>query len=243
MTSQQRTRKRISESNGNSSTVPWRRVVEAIARKRDAVVPNRAVLVGVSGIDGSGKGFVTAKLADAFRAKSLNMAVISADDWLNLPHVCMNHHNYAEHFYEHAIRFDEMFERLIVPLKYHREINITADCAHAKATTYRERRYDFRNIDIVLLEGIFLFKRGYRHQFDLSVWIDCSFECALERAIERGQEGLPPAETIKAFQTIYFPAQRIHLARDNPSEGADIVFMNDSFLRKFFGAGFAPNRG
>jgi len=202
-------------------------VVEAIARKRDAVMPNRAVLVGISGIDGSGKGFVSAKLAKMLGAKSLNVAPISADDWLNLPKVCLNPENYAEHFYRHAIRLDEMFERLVVPLKYHREINITADCADAKATTYRERRYDFRNIDIVLVEGIFLFKRGYRHQFDLSVWIDCSFECALERAIERGQEGLPPAETIKAFQTIYFPAQRIHLARDNPREGADIVFAND----------------
>ena len=227
MTSQQRTRKRSSESNGNSSTVPWRGVVEAIARKRDAVVPNRAVLVGISGIDGSGKGFVTAKLAEALRAKSLNVALISADDWLNLPHVSMNHDNYAEHFYQHAIRFDEMFERLIVPLKYHREINITADCADAKATTYRERRYDFRNIDIVLLEGIFLFKRGYRHQFDLRVWIDCSFECALERAIERGQEGLPPTETSEAFETIYFPAQRIHLARDEPREAADCIVTND----------------
>jgi len=227
MTSQQRTRKRISESNGNSSTVPWRGVVEAIARKRNAVVPNRAVLVGISGIDGSGKGFVSAKLADALRAKSLNVAVISADDWLNLPHVCMNHDNYAEHFYQHAIRFDEMFEKLIFPLKQNRKINITADCADAKATILRKHRYEFRKIDIVLLEGIFLFKRGYRHQFDLSVWIDCSFECALERAIERGQEGLPPAETIEAFETIYFPAQRIHLARDKPREAADCIVTND----------------
>ena len=223
MTSQQRTPKRISESNGNSLET----VAEAIARKRDAVVPDRAVLIGISGIDGSGKGFVTAKLAEALRAKSLNVAVISADDWLNLPHVCMNHDNYAEHFYQHAIRFDEMFEKLIFPLKQNREINITADCADAKATTYRERRYDFRNIDIVLLEGIFLFKRGYRHQFDLSVWIDCSFECALERAIERGQEGLPPTETSEAFETIYFPAQRIHLARDKPREAADCIVTND----------------
>jgi len=217
--------------------------VEALARKREAVVPNRAVLVGISGIDGSGKGFVTEKLADALRTKSLNVVLISADDWLNLPYVSINPDNYAEHFYEHAIRFDEMFERLIVPLRQNREINITADCADAKATTYREQCYDFRNIEIILLEGIFLFKPAYRRQFDLGVWIDCSFKCALERAIERGQEGLAPAETIKAFQTIYFPAQRIHLARDNPREAADIVFMNDSFLRKFFGTGFAPNRG
>src|SRR6516164_1034492 len=227
----------------NSSDRRLASIVAGILEAGSRVPATRALLVGTSGIDGSGKGFVTEKLADALRTKSLNVVLISADDWLNLPYVSINPDNYAEHFYEHAIRFDEMFERLIVPLRQNREINITADCADAKATTYREQCYDFRNIDIVLLEGIFLFKPAYRHQFDLGVWIDCSFKCALERAIERGQEGLPPAETIKAFQTIYFPAQRIHLARDNPSEGADIVFMNDSFLRKFFGTGFAPNRG
>ena len=227
----------------NSSDRRLASIVAEILEAGSRVPATRALLVGISGIDGSGKGFITEKLADALRTKSVNVALISADDWLNLPHVSINRDNYAEHFYEHAIRFDEMFERLIVPLRQNREINITADCADAKATTYREQCYDFRNIDIVLLEGIFLFKPAYRHQFDLGVWIDCSFKCALERAIERGQEGLPPTETIKAFQTIYFPAQRIHLARDNPREGADIVFMNDSFLRKFFGTGFAPNRG
>ena len=227
----------------NSSDRRLASIVAGILEAGSRVPATRALLVGISGIDGSGKGFVSAKLAEALRARSLNVALISADDWLNLPHVSINRDNYAEHFYEHAIRFDEMFERLIVPLRQNREINITADCADAKARTYREQCYDFRNIEIILLEGIFLFKPAYRRQFDLGVWIDCSFKCALERAIERGQEGLPPAETIKAFQTIYFPAQRIHLARDNPREAADIVFMNDSFLRKFFGTGFAPNRG
>jgi uridine kinase len=213
--------------DANSSDRRLASVVAETLEARSRVPATRALLVGISGIDGSGKGFITEKLADALRTKSLNVALIPADDWLNLPHVSINRDNYAEHFYEHAIRFDEMFERLIVPLKQNRDINITADCADAKGTTYREQCYDFRNIDIVLLEGIFLFKPAYRHQFDLGVWIDCSFKCALKRAIERGQEGLPPAETIKAFQTIYFPAQRIHLARDNPREGADIVFAND----------------
>jgi uridine kinase len=161
------------------------------------------------------------------RAIGRNVAVISADDWLNLPDVCINRDNYAGHFYEHAIRFEQIFERLIVPLKQNHEINIAADCADAKATAYRKHRYEFRNIDIVLLEGIFLFKPQYRHHFDLTVWIECSFKCALERAIERGQEGLPPAETLKAFETIYFPAQRIHIARDNPRGVADIVVAND----------------
>jgi uridine kinase len=227
MTSQQRTPTRITESNGNSSTVPWRRVVDVIARKRGAVAPDRAVLVGISGIDASGKGFITQNLAEGLRKGGWNVAALSADDWLNLPDVCINRDNYAEHFYEHAIRFDEMFEQLIIPLKENRGISLTADCADAKATSYRTRRYDFHEIDIVLLEGILLYKPAYRDHYDLAVWIECSFEAALERAIKRCQEGLPPTETIRAFKTIYFPAQRIHLARDNPRDAADIIFLNN----------------
>jgi uridine kinase len=230
MMSQQRTHKRISESDGNSSVVPSRKLVEAIARKRDGDVPNRAVLVGISGIDGSGKGFAAAKLANALRAESLNVAVISADDWLDVPNVCFNPRNHAEHFYEHAIRFDQMFKRLIIPLRDYCEIDILADCGDAKATVHRKHRYVFQNIDVVLLEGIFLFKLGYREHFDFKIWIECSFQIALKRAIARGQEGLAPVETQNAFETIYFPAQRIHLDRDDPQRAADVILQNDDWL-------------
>ena len=201
-------------------------VTSAIIEKREALSPQRSLLVAVSGIDASGKGFITQQLAERLRKAGWNVAVISADDWLNLPKVCVNSDNYAEHFYEHAIRFDEMFKQLIMPLKRNRGISLTADCADARATAFRKERYDFRNIDVVLLEGIFLFKSTYRHHFDQTIWIDCSFKSALQRAIKRGQEGLSREETVRAFQTIYFPAQAIHLARDNPREAADIVLTN-----------------
>ena len=72
-----------------------------------------------------------------------------------------------------------------------------------------------------------MFKPMYRDHFDLKVWIDCSFATALRRAMARRQERLPPQEAKRAFETIYFPAQRIHLARDNPRKAADIVFTNE----------------
>ena len=57
-----------------------------------------------------------------------------------------------------------------------------------------------------------------------------SSETALERALQRGQEGLSPAETIRAHKTIYFPAQRLHFARDNPRAVADMILCNDPRL-------------
>ena len=203
------------------------KLAEQIVAARLKAPFHRALLVGVSGIDGSGKGFITTQLDQRLRDLGWSVAVVCADDWLNLPDVCVNRDNPAEHFYDNALRLEEMFDRLILPLRNERRVDIVADCGDAKAVAYRKHHYVFRNIDILLLEGIFLFKSAYRDQFDLKVWIDCSFATALRRAMARGQEGLPPQEAKRIFETIYFPAQRIHLARDNPRKAADIVFAND----------------
>ena len=208
--------------------VEYASVISAIIEKRKPLSLQRALLVGISGIDAAGKGFVTARIADWLEKRGIKLAVISADGWLNLPHVRFHQQVPAKHFYENAIRFDEMFERVVLPLRDARNANVESDFAEETATTFRKHRYAFRNIDIILLEGIFLFKPMCRDHFDLKIWIDCSFATALRRAMARGQEGLPPAETINAFETIYFPAQRIHLARDNPRKAADCIFANDT---------------
>src|SRR6266480_6766631 len=201
-----------------------------IVAKRAEKSAGQAVLVGISGIDAGGKGFITGKIAKRLQELGWRVATINADDWLNLPEVWMSRRTQGEHFYKHAMRFEKMFDQLIVPLKENRAVSFVADCADAKGKR-RKHRYEFRKIDIVLLEGIFLFKPAYRHHFDLTAWVDCSFGTALERAITRCQEGLPPAETIRAFTTIYFPAQRIHFARDNPQDVADFIIRNDNASR------------
>jgi uridine kinase len=204
-------------------------VICAIIGKREALSPERALLVGISGIDAAGKGFVTAQFAESLEKRGFKVAVINADAWLNLPHVRFRRQDPPTHFYENAIRFEEMFERVVLPLRDTRSVNVDSEFAEETAATFRRHRYAFRNIHVVLLEGIFLFKPVYREHFDLKVWVDCSFSTALQRAITRGQEGLPAEETTRAFETIYFPAQRIHLARDNPREAADIILANDNF--------------
>src|SRR5881275_428397 len=94
----------------------------------------QAVLVGISGIDAGGKGFITEEIAQRLQELGWRVATINADDWLNLPEVCLSQHKPAEHFYEHAMRFDEMFDQLIVPLKENRAVSFVADCADAKGT-------------------------------------------------------------------------------------------------------------
>jgi uridine kinase len=192
----------------------------------------RARLIAISGIDGSGKGYVSARLAEKLAGKGFRVALVAADGWLNLPHVRFGGDDPGEHFYSHAFRFDEMFSRLIEPLARDGSSHLVAEYAEETATCYRRHVYEFDDIDLILLEGIFLFKREHRQRYDFRLWIDCSFKTALERALSRSQEGLPPAETIAAYERIYFPAERVHFERDRPADSADLVYVNDAHLEQ-----------
>src|SRR6185369_13941480 len=160
-------------------------------------------------------------------------AILNVDGWLNLPQKRFAESAPALNFYENAVRLDQFFNELVMPLREQRSIHLVADFVEETASDYRKHTYDFRDVSVLLVEGIFLFKPQYRKCFDLAIWIDCSFPTALARAISRAQEGLSPASTIAAYDTIYFPAQRIHLAQDHPRENADLIFEND--VNKFGG--------
>jgi uridine kinase len=210
------------------------RVADVIARiieKRSAVPAQRAVLMAVSGIDGSGKGYITERIVSRLQAQEPRVATINVDGWLHLPGRRFRAERSAEHFLENGIRFAEMFDQLVLPLRQNRSYRFKASLADATNTAdYRDCVYDFTDVAIILLEGIFLLKQEFRGYYDLALWVDCTFETALERAMGRGQEGLSSEDTLHDYETIYFAAQRLHLARDHPREAADLIVINDPRL-------------
>ncbi|MEK6300847.1 MAG: uridine kinase [Acidobacteriota bacterium] len=205
-------------------------VVNQILESRRSVSAQRSVLAAITGIDACGKGYVTTRIVNKLRAKGVRAAAITIDGWLNLPSKRFDASNPAEHFYLHAIRFEEMFAQLVLPLRDRRSLRLEADYAEETTTEYRRHIYEFEDIDVIALEGIYLLKRAFQPHYDLSYWIECSFDTALERAIARAQEGLPPEETVRAYRTIYFPAQEIHFQRDNPKAAATLLVNNDARL-------------
>jgi len=82
-----------------------------------ALQRRRSALVAVTGIDGSGKGYVASSLLRFLQEARLRVASINIDGWLCLPSVRFSKSAPAQNFYERAIRFDDLFERLVLPLK------------------------------------------------------------------------------------------------------------------------------
>lgn len=202
-----------------------------ITARQARIAGFRSLLVGVSGIDGSGKGYVSARLAEALCRRKTHAAVINVDPWLRLPAERFDARRPAEHFYERGLRLEEMFESVVLPLKARRSVNATINAADAtNATAYYPLKIEHEQVDVIILDGIFLFKRELRHWLDVSVWVDCSFETALQRALRRNQEDLPPELIVRDYHSIYFPAQRIHFLRDDPQSFAELTISNDVAL-------------
>lgn len=201
-----------------------------IAAARARVPADQSVLVALTGIDGCGKGYVARRVADAILKDGLRPEIITVDGWLNLPERRFDPRNPAENFYFHALRFPEMFDQLIDPLRARRSVRVESDFLFETDAVYRRRLWDIHDVDVILLDGIFLLKSAFRHRYDFSCWIDCSFETALERAIARAQEGKSAEETREVYRTTFHAAQRIHLERDRPRGAASLVLVNDARL-------------
>jgi uridine kinase len=214
----------------NAPVADMESMVGRIVEARDRESAARAVLVAITGIDGSGKGYLAAQMMAALQGRGIHVVLLGIDGWLNLPDRRFSRDNPAEHFYLNALRFEALFSQLVFPLRDRRSIRLEADYAEETATSYRKQLYEFSDVEVILLEGIYLLKRQFQDYYDISVWIDCTFDTALERAIARGQEALAAEETIKAYRTIYFPAQQIHFERDRPRAAAGAIINNDPRL-------------
>lgn len=201
-----------------------------ILERRRCLDAGRSLLVGISGIDGAGKGWVTQRLADRLRSSGLRIASVGIDHWLALPGVRFNPTNPGAHFYHRALRQEAFVREFLRPLQQTRSVDVIVDVVAETASASERQRFTWTDVDIVLAEGIFLFKLAYRPMFDLAVWVACTNETALERAIARSQEQLPPEATVRAYRTIYFPAQRLHQQVDRPELAADFTIINDPRL-------------
>jgi len=188
--------------------------------------------VGISGIDASGKGYVAKLLQEELEFKGCKVANINIDLWQNPIPVRLKKDNAAENVYENIFRWNEFFQQLIFPLQKTKSIYLETKGIRSDADIYYPFVYDYQDIDILLIEGILLFKKKYLMHYDYKVWVDCSFETGLQRAIHRNIERLDEASLIKDYETYYYAAQRLHFEKDDPQSAADVIFDNDLVLSK-----------
>ena len=188
----------------------------------------KAQVVAISGIEGSGKRALTEKIAAALTLDGLNVAVIHTDDWEANKNVRFNVMNSPEEYYLNAYRFDEMFEQLILPLKLFGSIKTSVNLDDAESP--RQVDYHFNDIDIILIEGVYLLQEAYLDLYDYSCWVKSNFDTAFKRLheqanIEESQEAL-----VNLFELLIKPAGQYHLYADDPIGNSRSIYLEEASI-------------
>ena len=118
-----------------------------------------AFAVGISGIDASGKGYIANLLQQDLGSNGYNVANINIDPWQNPISIRLQKENAAENVYENIFRWNDFFEQLIFPLQKNKSIYLETQGIRTDADVYYPIIYDYKNIDILMVEGILLFKK------------------------------------------------------------------------------------
>jgi uridine kinase len=180
--------------------------------------------VAISGIDASGKGYLAKHLEDELKKQGLIVANINVDPWQNPIAVRLQRENPAENFYHNVFRWNDIFYKLIIPLRKDGHIKTTCRLIHSHADVYFDHTFDYNKLDILILEGIFLFQEKFVPYYDFKVWVDCSFDVGLKRALKRNVEKLDEMQLRHDYATYYYPAQRYHFEKDKPLLKADYIY-------------------
>ena len=188
----------------------------------------KAQVMAISGIEGSGKRELTEKIAAALKLEGLNVAVIHTDDWEACKSIRFNIMNSPEEYYLNAYRFDEMFENLILPLKLFGSIKTSVNLDDSESP--RTVEYDFKDIDIILIEGVYLIQQAFLDLYDYTCWVKSNFEKAFKKLsesanVEESQEAL-----VNLFEMLIKPAGQYHLYADDPIGNSKSIYLEQETI-------------
>lgn len=202
---------------------------------------DRPFVVGINGIEGSGKSTLSHQLAARLRDEGDEVHVISVDDFHRPRSVRFQRGELSPEGYRlDSIDFPALAERALRPLRTARRFPM--DVATASWDVDQDvpvqRHASVATNAIVVVEGVFLFEPPTLPLLDLKVFLKADFDVILARVAVRDFARFGSADqVITRYRTKYIPGQQLYLDQAQPEDVADIVLdTNDPTAAKWLKA-------
>ena len=191
------------------------------------------ILVGIDGVDASGKTTLANKLADRLEESNRQIIRASIDGFHNPEAIryrkgrdspngyyqdSFNHHLIIDKLLKPLSSGDLKYKEVVFDYRIDDEVNVPSKKADKDA--------------ILIMDGIFLFRPELLNYWDIKIFLDVSFDVTLQRAIKRAKD----QETLDSEQDIvdiynrrYIPGQRLYFQEATPQEKADILIDNTNY--------------
>lgn len=200
---------------------------DIIIQKRPA---NSAFLVGITGMDTSGKTRFTEELERCLYRRGLKVQIIHVDDFHNPKSI-----RYARdlpeprQYYERSINFERLANEVLRPIKEYGQLKTTLTHLDLLSDTWSlQRDYNVNSDTIVLVEGVFLFRPEICSFVDFFIYLHVTEDVVIQRARLRD---LPTQgeEVMRKYHSKYLPAQREYIQNVRPDRFSDVVIDNSNW--------------
>ncbi len=188
----------------------------------------RARIVGINGVDTSGKTQFAGALAQHLTAQGRHVALIHSDDFHN-PRAVRNQGDPVQGYIAHAFNLSLIHDELLAPARRGESVNKTLDLLDLDSDAFSNtQHYTIRPDSIVLVEGVLLFRPPLDDAFDLRLFLHVPFDEVLRRVELRDVPRYGPG-IVERYHQRYIPAQQWYLETHRPRERADFVIDNSDW--------------
>jgi uridine kinase len=208
-------------------------VLEAVAGAILGTPCSHPLRVGIDGVDAAGKTRFADDLVPYLHQGGRNVIRASIDGFHHPKEIRGRRGALSpDGYYLDSFDYPALIDLLLEPL------------GPQGTRRYRTAAFDFRTEsrvelpvrtagedDLLIFEGVFLFRPEINHFWDVRIFLEVSFETNLARALERDGYLFGSREEIeKRYRAKYIPGQQIYLQTVKPHEKADFLIDNDDFL-------------
>jgi uridine kinase len=211
-------------------------VLPTLAAEIARVKRDRALLVGIDGIDAAGKTTLACELVPPLEALQRHVVRASLDGFHNPRRHRLARGEFSPEGYFHdSFDYGFLVERFIKPAKAARH-RTKLRAATFDAGTDREVSdisVEIHARSIVLFDGIFLFRPELVSFWDYRIFVEIGFDTSLARGIARDAASMGgEAAARERYLRRYIPGQRLYFEAARPVELADAVVRNDDPARR-----------
>ena len=205
-------------------------ILQVIANRLAAIKLPHPLRVGIDGVSASGKTVLADELAVVLQKMNREVIRTGIDGFHNPSEIrhrrgAMSVEGYVEDSFDYAA----VRKCVLNPLGPEGNLSYLPEVYDlALGTTKQSDPVVASPHDILLFEGVMLFREELANAFDYKILVDTSFEVALERAKTRGLSHFGSMQILMNKYTHRFiPGQKRYLEECRPEEMADMIVGNE----------------
>jgi phosphoglycolate phosphatase len=205
--------------------------------EREIYTLHKPAVVGVNGVDTSGKSTFALGLAEFLREKNIPVVVLHMDDFHN-PRAVRYQDESPEGYVNFAFDLAKL-NSVIQDLKKTGTIEIDLLDLDSDMFTIK-KKHEATAETVIIVEGTLLYRHPLDKLFDYKIFLHITFDEVIRRAKERDVPKYGEEFLLK-YTNRYIPAQKLYLSRHSPIENCQLIIDNNDYEKPFpIAFGYAP---